>query len=302
MAYIVKRKNREGNAYVYLVESFREKDVVKNRTLKSYGRYDLLESNEPGAFERLRREAEQGLLGGEVPKQLIVKYDITQSIGSDDKAYGWKIFESLFDSLNIEKALTDTYPNSTKIDTLKKALKLLVYQRILDPGSKLYTINSQKDLFGDWALDDNTVFRSLPLLSKAKENIQLEAHKRITETTQRTGSLVFYDVTNYYFEIDFDDPDKVDDETDVIEQGLRKRVPCKSKSGNPIVQLGLFMDTQGIPISYQLFRGNFTDTQTYMPAIEQVKKQFGLEKIIVVADKAMRSEEHTSELQSRSIL
>lgn len=300
MAYIVKRKNREGNAYVYLVESFREKDVVKNRTLKSYGRYDLLESNEPGAFERLRREAEQGLLGGEVPKQLIVKYDITQSIGSDDKAYGWKIFESLFDSLNIEKALTDTYPNSTKIDTLKKTLKLLVYQRILNPGSKLYTINSQKDLFGDWALDDNTVFRSLPLLSKAKENIQLEAHKRITETTQRTGSLVFYDVTNYYFEIDFDDPDKVDDETDVIEQGLRKRGPCKSKSGNPIVQLGLFMDTQGIPISYQLFRGNFTDTQTYMPAIEQVKKQFGLEKIIVVADKAMNSKNNVSKTQSNN--
>ena len=95
MAYIVKRKNREGNYYVYLVESFREKDVVKNRTLKSYGRYDLLEANEPGAFERLRQEAEQGLLGGEVPKQLIVKYDMDQMIGYDDRDYGWKIFESL---------------------------------------------------------------------------------------------------------------------------------------------------------------------------------------------------------------
>ena len=193
-----------------------------------------------------------------------------------------------------------TYPKSDKIPTLSKVLKLLVYQRILNPGSKLYTIKSQKNLFGDWSLDDNTVFRSLPLLSKAKESIQLEAHKRITETTKRTGSLVFYDVTNYYFDIDFDDPDKVNELTEVVEQGLRKRGPCKAKSGNPIVQLGLFMDTQGIPISYQLFRGNFTDTQTYIPAIEQVKKQFGLEKIIVVADKAMNSKNNVSKTQTNN--
>lgn len=298
MAYLVKRKNREGNEYVYLVESFREKGVVKNRTLKSYGRYDVMEKNEPGRYERLRREAEQGLLGGEISKELIVRYHLDQAIGYEDLDYGWKLFESMFENLNIDKALEDTHPYSNKRSTLSKVLKLLVYQRILNPGSKLYTIQSQKELFGDWDLDDNTVFRSLPLLSKAKEAIQFEAHKRITETTKRTGSLVFYDVTNYYFDIDFDDPDQTDEATNLTTQGLRKKGPCKAKSGNPIVQLGLFMDTQGIPISYQLFRGNFTDTQTYIPAIEQVKKQFGLERIIVVADKAMNSTNNVSQTKN----
>lgn len=297
MAYIVKRKNREGREYVYLVESFREKGVVKNRTLKSYGRYDLLEKNDPGAFERLRREAEQGLLGGEIPKQLVVTYDTNQAIGIFEKAYGWKLFESLFEHLNIEKALKATLTQK-KINSLKETLKLLVYQRILNPGSKLYTLNTQETLFGDWSLKDNTIYRSLEGISKAKEAIQLEAHKRITESTNRTGALVFYDVTNYYFDIDFDDPDSLDEATQETAQGLRKKGPCKAHSGNPIVQLGLFMDTNGIPISYQLFRGNFTDVKTYLPAIEHVKEQFGLDRIIVVADKAMNSKDNVSKTQA----
>jgi transposase len=224
-----------------------------------------------------------------------VTYDTDQPIDDTDQLYGWKLFESLFESLNIHKAIKESLP---LVDDHKRYIditKLLVYQRILNPGSKLYTMNSQRELFGNWDIEENTLYRSLAGLAQSKERIQLEAHKRITETTGRTGALVFYDVTNYYFEIDFDDPDTVDEATGEAKQGLRKKGPCKSKSGNPIVQLGLFMDTNGIPISYQLFRGNFTDPVTYIPAIEQVKKQFGLERVIVVADKAMNSVSNISE-------
>ena len=87
----------------------------------------------------------------------------------------------------------------------------------------------------------------------------------------------------------------VDEETgEILKEGLRKKGPCKSKSGKPIVQMGLFMDSNGIPISHTLFRGNQTDPTTYIPAIDQVKKQFGLERIIVVADKAMNSKKNVS--------
>lgn len=294
MAYIVKRKNREGKEYVYLVESFREKDKVKNRTLRSYGRYDVLEETNPGAFERLRQEAEQRLIGSEIPKQLVVIYDTQEEIGSFDKTYGWKLFEPMFERLGIEKAILETVGDRNKATQLKTLLELLVYQRILNPGSKLTTLNRQAEMFGDWRIDENALYRSLSTLAETKERIQQEVHRSITETTGRTGTLVFYDVTNYYFDIDFNDPDTVDDVTGEVVQGLRKRGPCKAHSGNPIVQMGLFMDSAGIPISYQLFRGNFTDPVTYLPAIEQVKKQFGLERIIVVADKAMNSKTNVS--------
>lgn len=295
MAYIVKRKNREGKYYVYLIESFREEGKVKKRTLKAYGSLDNLEKDEPGAFERLREEAKLGLLHDDIPSQLSVTYNTNQEITYDDALYGWKIFEELFYSLKIPEALKLVFPNTKKIKQYQKVLELLVYQRILNPGSKLYTLNSQKNIFGNWDIDENSLYRSLLPLSQAKNEIQLQIHKRITETMGRTGTLVFYDVINYYFEIDFNDEDIEDEETGEIIKGLRKKGPCKSKSGNPIVQLGLFMDTQGIPISYQLFSGNETDPITYIPAIEQVKKQFGLEKIIVVADKAMNSKKNITQ-------
>ena len=279
MAYIVKRKNREGNN-------------VKKRTLKAYGPLDDLEKNEPGAFERLRKEAKAGLLHEDIPGQLSVTYNMDQEITYDDVLYGWKIFEELFHALKIPEAIKSVFLNTKKIKQYQKVLKLLVYQRVLNPGSKLYTLNTQKEMFGNWDVNENTLYRSLLPLSKAKQEIQFKAHQSITETIGRTGTLVFYDVTNYYFEIDFDDEDVEDEQTKEITKGVRKKGPCKAKSGKPIVQLGLFIDTKGIPISYQLFSGNETDPITYIPTIEQVKKQFGLERIIVVADKAMNSKKN----------
>ena len=289
MSFIVKRKNREGNYYVYLVESYRIKDKTHTRTLESYGRLDILERNEPGVYERLRNEAQERLIGRTIPKRLEVSYDSEQEISYNIKQYGWKLFESIFEMINVKEALKDTFDDSNKATELLEVLKLLTYQRVLKPGSKLYTQKSQSNLFGSWDINENKMYRSLKDLFLAKENIQVRAHEGITHHIGRQATLVFYDVTNYYFDIDYNDPDIVDEVTGEITEGFRKKGPCKAKSGNPIVQLGLFMDTNGIPISYKLFKGNTADAKTYIPAIEQVKKQFGIERIIVVADKAMNS-------------
>ena len=289
MSFIVKRKNREGNYYVYLVESYRIKDKTHTRTLESYGRLDILERNEPGVYERLRNEAQERLIGRTIPKRLEVSYDSEQEISYNIKQYGWKLFESIFEMINVKEALKDTFDDSNKATELLEVLKLLTYQRVLKPGSKLYTQKSQSNLFGSWDINENKMYRSLKDLFLAKENIQVRAHEGIMHHIGRQATLVFYDVTNYYFDIDYNDPDIVDEVTGEITEGFRKKGPCKAKSGNPIVQLGLFMDTNGIPISYKLFKGNTVDAKTYIPAIEQVKKQFGIERIIVVADKAMNS-------------
>ena len=104
---------------------------------------------------------------------------------------------------------------------------------------------------------------------------------------------MFYDVTNYYFETDLDDePLEMNGE---LIPAFRKRGPSKEKLPNPIVQMGLFMDTNGIPIAYRLFPGNCVDVKTYLPAVEQIKKQFGIERIVVVADKGMNSRNNISE-------
>lgn len=295
MAYIVKRKSPQGKYYVYLIESYRENGKVKNRTIKSYGSYDELEANELGAFERLRQEAKDGLIGGEVPKQLTVQYDSEKEISNDFKKIGWKLFESIFDMLKIKNALSLTFDLDKKVNDTYDVLRLLTYQRILDPGSKLYTYNSQNELFGNWDIEENLMYRTLKNIDKAKEQIQINAHEQVTKHIGRVATLVFYDVTNYYFETDFNDEDFIDDKTGEVIEAFRKRGVCKHKSGKPIVQLGLFMDTKGIPISYKLFRGNLVDSKTYLPAIEQVKKQFNIDRIIIVADKGLNTKNNVTE-------
>jgi|BioPla2DNA2_1021312.scaffolds.fasta_scaffold01998_13 hypothetical protein len=151
--------------------------------------------------------------------------------------------------IEIRKALEDAFDEPAKVLTILGILKLLAYQRVLNPGGKLYTHHSQSELWGNWAIDENRMYRSLKDLALAKENMQIRAHNGIKNTIGRDATLVFYDVTNCYFEIDFDDEYMIEKETGEIDEGLRKRGVCKSNSKKPIVQLGLFMDTNGIPIS-----------------------------------------------------
>lgn len=297
MAFIRKQKNREGKIYIYLVEGYRENGKVKQRMLKNYGILEELEKIEPNIYERLKREAKEGLLPEITEKQLELTLDLTKKIDNPDKNYSWLLLDELYNNLGISD-VTDKYMKKnkkTKYD-ISKILKLLTYQRILSPKSKFATVKSQKELFGNWNITENQMDRALDKLNDLKKEIQLTIHNNIKKTIGRTATLVFYDVTNYYFETDLDDEDIADENNKVKEKGMRKRGPSKENRKNPIVQMGLFMDSNGVPITHMLFPGNETDPITYLPAIEEVKKQFGIERIVSVADKAMNSNKNIKEI------
>ena len=289
MAYIKTTTNKEGRTHVYLVEGYRKDGKVKQRIVHKYGLLDELEAVEPGILERLKKEAKAGLLNSNQTIQ--VTYELLEPMNEPDKSYGWMVLDSLFEELKLHDFMKKVKTKSNY--DLATALKLLVFQRILNPNSKLATVESQADLFGDWDINLNAIYRYLDKLDEIKNDIQLHLHQEISRLTNREGRLVFYDVTNYYFETDIPD-EEISEDGEVIRVGLRRRGPSKEHRPKPIVQLGLFMDTNGIPISYKLFRGNQTDPVTYLPAVEEVKKQFGIERIIVVADKAMNSKTNVS--------
>ena len=249
-----------------------------------------MEAVEPGILERLKKEAKAGLLNSNQTIQ--VTYDLLEPMNEPDKSYGWMVLDNLFEELKLHDFMKKVKTKSNY--DLSTALKLLVFQRILNPNSKLATVASQADLFGDWDINLNAIYRYLDKLDEIKNDIQLHLHQEISRLTNRESRLVFYDVTNYYFETDIPDEEEISEDGEVIRVGLRRRGPSKEHRPKPIVQLGLFMDTNGIPISYKLFRGNQTDPVTYLPAVEEVKKQFGIERIIVVADKAMNSKTNVS--------
>ena len=126
----------------------------------------------------------------------------------------------------------------------------------------------------DFSLDD--VYRSLSFFAKFKDPMLLAIHKRIEKLYGRDTQLVYYDVTNYYFEID-----KQDD--------LRRKGYSKEHCRDPIVQMGLFLDTNGIPLTYGLYPGNMLDKQTLIPMMHKVRKQYDLGRFIVVGDRGMMS-------------
>ncbi len=295
MTYICKRKNREGKYYVYLVEGYRVGDKVRTRNIKSYGQLDKLEENEPGAYERLRKEAKAGLLTGEAKKKINIELDLNKKISSVSQNYGWLLLDDIYKFLGISNNVKKYSENHKFKFDLDKILRLLIYERILAPNSKFKTIYSQKHLYGAWDISLHEIYRGLDHLNKLKEDIQIKMHESISSSIGREAMLVFYDVTNYYFDTDFNDEDIMDDDGNVIHESLRKRGPSKEKKPKPIVQMGLFMDSNGIPISYQLFPGNNTDPTTYLRAIEQIKKQYGIERVVTVADKAMNSAKNVTQ-------
>ncbi|HEU6120173.1 TPA: IS1634 family transposase [Streptococcus pneumoniae] len=292
MAFIKTTTNKEGRTHVYLVEGYRKDGKVKQRILKKYGLLDELELEEPDILERLKREAKEGLLIE--PKFFQVSYDLLAPMNEVDQSYGWMVLDNLFEELKLTEFLK-TVRSKSEYD-LAQVLKLLVFQRVLNPESKLSTYASQVNLFGSWEISLNAIYRSLDKLNALKEKLMLHLHKEVSRMTKREARLVFYDVTNYYFETDIPDETLISVDGEILKEGLRRRGPSKEHRPKPIVQLGLFMDTNGIPISYKLFRGNQTDPITYLPAVEEVKKQFGIERIVVVADKAMNSSYNVSEM------
>ncbi|HHY70637.1 MAG TPA: IS1634 family transposase, partial [Thermoanaerobacterales bacterium] len=155
-------------------------------------------------------------------------------------------------------------------------MKVLLFARLLYPCSKKATVEIKDRFFdkADFTLDD--VYNCLTHFNKIEKEAQQFIHEQIVKQYDRKTDLIYYDVTNYYFEID-----KQDD--------FRKKGPCKKHSSNPIVQMGLSVDRQGIPISYRLFEGNMHDSQTLMPILKDIKKQYNTKRIIVVADKGLNS-------------
>lgn len=164
-----------------------------------------------------------------------------------------------------------------------RILELLVCDRALHPSSKKRAFEL-KDRFVkacDFSLDD--LYRSLSYLAKHKSalisHMFCASEKALGE---RNLDQLYYDVTNYHFEIDKEDE-------------LRAYGVAKNNKKAPIVQMGLFMDRDGIPISYELFRGNTPDTTTLLPALDYTEPIIEGKRVIVVADKGLNSSQNIAQ-------
>lgn len=265
-----------GRVSVYLKEGYRDKEGrVKHRNLKFYGFLDELEKDDPNILEKLRKEAKRKTL--EDSPLFKLNIDLNQITNKTSKNIGYIFLESIYNELSIPSFIKD-YSNSYNFNyDLNDILKLLVFSRALNPSSKKKTFENKGNYFfelNDFNLDD--IYRSLDHLSIMKDDLMIHLNDELIKQEKRDVSLVFYDVTNYYFESENKD-------------GFKEKGVSKENRETVIVQMGLFIDNNGIPITYELFPGNTNDLSTMRPILEKVKRDFNLGKITIVADKGNNS-------------
>lgn len=201
------------------------------------------------------------------------------------------ILDPVFNALGLDELFASVKFSSKIGYDLTGIVRLLTYGRLLEPASKSATMEQNGKYFRPLvsSTNDDNVYDALDVIQRNAKQIVRRMNTCVTRGTGRGSKVVFYDVTNFFFETPRPDPDTTDADGNVIEKGLRKMGVSKEKRRQPIVQLGLFLDDEGIPISFGMFPGNTLDHHTLRPAMEKTVDSLGLKRFVLVADRGMYS-------------
>lgn len=285
--FLKQSKFKNGKIYLSIVDGYRINGKVKQKVYQKLGYLEDLKIQFDDPIEYYKNYVND--LKKETISKITTTFDINKDNDFNDDTFniGYVYLKSIFKELNISKILKEKQYSSKIEYSLTKACELLAYSRILNPGSIKYNYEHKNQFFEPFDLSLDDLYRSLKPLLDCKE----ELFKIIWESTKdkynRDASTSYYDCTNYYFEIEYDDEDQRNENNEIIKKGLRKRGPEKNHRPDPIVEMGLLLDKQGFPISYNLFPGNTSEKETLVPEIKNIKKRHNLEKVIVVADRGL---------------
>ena len=286
-----KVKRRGGTmTWVGVVESYRPGlgAQAKQRTIKSYGY--LEDQEDPVKFMKEVEEYNATYKSGNNEFKFVAE-QAARMYGKENRKqnYGYTYLSSIYEMLSIDTFIKKQMnERNFKWDySPSEIFKFLVMARILSPDSKRASCQIKNGYYGlntDFTLQ--SVYRSLDIFSGFEVALQRHLNDRIKATISRDLSHAFYDVTNYFFEIDFSDG----------EDGLRKRGVSKEHRVDPIAAMGLFIDPNGLPVSMSIFPGNTSESLTLQPTMKDVKAAYGFGRLVVVADKGLNSSKNIDAL------
>lgn len=218
----------------------------------------------------------------EQKRDVIVKYNQSKLITKDEQhSYngGYLFLQQLYHQLGIHricKKISNNYKFTFNLDSI---LSRLIYGRILFPSSKLNTYQESKHLLEQPDFELQHIYRALEVIAKETDFIQSELYKNSLSVLKRNDRILYYDCTNYFFEIEQED-------------GLKQYGFGKDHKPNPIVEMGLFMDGDGIPLAFSIHSGNTNEQMTLRPLEEKILKDFELSKFVVCTDAGLSSTEN----------
>lgn len=200
-----------------------------------------------------------------------IKKDVQRSCN-----IGYLFLQDIYYSLGLDKicsTLSDKYKFQYDLNSI---LSILIYSRIIYPNSKRSTLEKAKSFLEPPKCSLHQVYRSLEILAKENDYLQSQLYNNSTTVFNRNSSVLYYDCTNYYFEIEEEDD-------------FRKYGYSKEHRPNPIVQMGLFMDANGIPLTFSLFNGNENEQPSLKPLEQKIIRDFDAASFVVCTDSGLSS-------------
>ncbi len=301
----LRKIQRPQGVYLAIQESYYDSlsKQSRTRTIQSLGYLEALkaEYDDPIAFF-----TQKAL---EMTEQKKTEKFITITIGSHTKMntdtddvcnIGYGVLKELYKKLELDKFWNWKTRNLSVEFSVDQIFRLLVFSRILNPASKKGTFEHRNfyfEDFGDFSIDD--IYHALDIICDNKEALQKWIYDHSDNICTRDMSVSYFDCTNYYFDIGRSDMDTLDDNGNPVDKEgnpaaakYRKRGPEKNHRPDPIVEMGLLMDRNGIPLAFDLFPGNESEKVHMRPIINRVKNEFSDSRIIFVADRGLNTSDN----------
>ena len=295
-----------GKPYLRLVNSVKVKNatgkkVSQKQAVLNIGPVDKYDDGKPDFVEKLRKSFRAGepiieFLEPYCAKHSpLKKYTFHYTQGDpacigNPKLFSHMLIERILEELGLNFFFS-SYRGFTKIQyDVYGFAKLLIFGRLLNPASKFATVKQNDDYYEPILEEEHNpdnIYDTLDFIADNHDKIIRRMNTNLVKKSNRNTEIIFYDVTNFYYEIEDPDEDETNDDGTVLSQGLRKMGVCKEERRQPIVQMGLFMDNSGIPIAVESFPGNTLDHQTLIAALSKSVDNLDLSRFILISDRGL---------------
>lgn len=294
---------KKGISRLYLYESYYKNGKANQRCIESLGRLDELQKQFDDPVSHFKNIAEEKNAEQKTSRKTFVPIDLSSAMETSEdnlKNVGYLILKDLYKQLELDRFWKLVLSNTSIQYDLEAVFRLLVFSRILYPGSKRETFLNKAAYFEDmdgFSLKDT--YKALDVFDQYDEQLQKWIYSHSSKICERDMSVSYFDCTNYYFDVGRSDMDTLDDDGRPVDKNgkpaeikYRKRGPEKNHRPDPIVEMGLLMDKNGIPLAFDLFPGNESEKVHMRPIINRVKSQFDGGRIIFVADRGLNTSDN----------
>jgi transposase len=279
----LKLSKSKNSTSLYVIKSTYKNGVHSSKIVEKLGTETELRKKLNGAdpYEWANKYiAELNRKEKENNREVMVKYSPSKLIQKDEQRSfngGYLFLQQLYHGLGLHKISAEISRKYKFTFDLNSIISRLLYARIIYPSSKLATFKLSTKFIEQPNFQLQHIYRALEVIAKEADYIQSSLYNNSLKISKRNTGVLYYDCTNYFFEIE-------------QEEGLKQYGPSKEHKPNPIVQMGLFMDGDGVPLAFSINKGNINEQLTLKPLEEKILSDFDLSRFIVCTDAGLASE------------